>query len=99
VAHQQIMRAMALAGHRGDALRQYADCRLHLMSELQIEPSRSTTILYEQIRDGTFPKVLHDGPTSQALLDNPSYQARTASPSQKRIEMPSMQAAEFALDI
>jgi DNA-binding SARP family transcriptional activator len=55
LARQKLMRNLALAGHRGDALHQYADCKHQLMSELQVEPSYSTTLLYEQIRDGIFP--------------------------------------------
>jgi DNA-binding SARP family transcriptional activator/predicted ATPase len=51
-AHQQLMRALALGGQRATALAQYETCRRLLSEELGVEPSRETTRLYEQIRDG-----------------------------------------------
>jgi len=51
-AHQQLMRVLALDGQRGAALAQYEACRRVLASELDVEPSRETTRLYELIRDG-----------------------------------------------
>jgi len=37
IARQHLMRALALAAHRGDTLRQYADCRRTLLAELHAE--------------------------------------------------------------
>lgn len=99
VAHQQLMRALALAGHRGDALRQYAECRHHLMSELQVEPSHSTTVLYERIRDGIFPDTKPDEPARQVQMGHTRRQVRTVNPSRRRVEMASMQSVEFTLDL
>jgi DNA-binding SARP family transcriptional activator len=50
-AHQQLIRLLALSGHRTDALAQYEKCRRVLAEELDAEPSLETTELYEQIRD------------------------------------------------
>jgi DNA-binding SARP family transcriptional activator/predicted ATPase len=52
VAHQHLMRALALSGQRSAALAQYEACRRQLAEELAVEPSAETTRLYEQIRDG-----------------------------------------------
>ena len=52
-AHRQWMRALALSGHRGMALAQYATCCQMLAHELGVEPESATTTLYEQIRAGT----------------------------------------------
>ncbi|MBI5031384.1 MAG: tetratricopeptide repeat protein [Chloroflexi bacterium] len=53
-AHQALMRALAQSGQRSAALAQYDKCRRALKQELDVAPSRETTQLYEQIRDGTF---------------------------------------------
>jgi DNA-binding SARP family transcriptional activator len=50
--HQQVMRLLALSGQRSTALAQYESCRHLLAEELGVDPSRETTALYEQIRDG-----------------------------------------------
>jgi len=52
-AHRQLMRLLALSGQRGAALAQYETCRDLLAEELGVEPAAETTVLYEQIRDGT----------------------------------------------
>jgi DNA-binding SARP family transcriptional activator/predicted ATPase len=52
IAHQQLMRSLALAGQRSAALAQYEACRRQLAEELGVEPSAETTRLYEQIREG-----------------------------------------------
>jgi DNA-binding SARP family transcriptional activator/predicted ATPase len=52
VAHQQLMRALALNGQRSAALAHYDACRRSLAEELGVEPAEETTTLYEQIRDG-----------------------------------------------
>ena len=51
-AHRRCMRALALAGRRDEALRQYELCRRALASELGVEPGASTRALYADIRDG-----------------------------------------------
>ncbi len=52
VAHQRLMRALALGGQRSAALAQYETCSRHLAQELDIEPDQETTRLYEQISEG-----------------------------------------------
>ena len=51
-AHLQVMRCLALAGRRSEALAQFSICRRLLAQELGVEPATTTTRLYEQIRDG-----------------------------------------------
>jgi DNA-binding SARP family transcriptional activator len=48
--HRRLMRLYYLAGNRTDALRQYQNCVEALKEELDVEPSRRTMELYEQIR-------------------------------------------------
>ena len=50
-AHLQVMRCLALAGRRSEALAQYGVCRRLLAQELGVEPAAATTRLYDQIRD------------------------------------------------
>jgi DNA-binding SARP family transcriptional activator/predicted ATPase len=49
---QQVMRLLALAGRRAEAVAQYEVCRRRLAEELSVEPAVETTQLYEQIRQG-----------------------------------------------
>jgi multiple sugar transport system substrate-binding protein len=51
-AHRQVMRLLALSGQRGAALAQYETCRQLLATQLNVEPARETTQLYEMIRSG-----------------------------------------------
>jgi DNA-binding SARP family transcriptional activator len=51
-AHRQLMRLLALDGRRSAALAQYEACRRLLAQELDVEPDRETTRLYERIRGG-----------------------------------------------
>lgn len=53
-AHRQIMLAFMQNGQRAAALAQYGHCRQVLLEELGIEPDRTTTALYEEIRRGNF---------------------------------------------
>ena len=54
-AHQRLMRLLALAGHRSEALT-YADiCLRMLREELGVEPRESTLWLVADIRSGTRP--------------------------------------------
>ena len=48
--HRQLMRLYYLAGNRTVALRQFQRCATALREELDVEPSRLTMELYEQIR-------------------------------------------------
>ncbi len=63
-AHQQLMCALAFGGQRSVALAQYETCRRVLKQELDVEPSRETTALYESIRDG---KLKARAPTNVPL--------------------------------
>ncbi len=48
-AHVLLMRSYALSGQRQQALRQYQVLRQTLRADLDIEPSETTTHLYEAI--------------------------------------------------
>lgn len=48
--HRSLMRLYYLAANRTEALRQYERCTAVLRQELDVDPSRQTTLLYEQIR-------------------------------------------------
>ena len=50
-AHMQVMRLLARAGRRSEALVQYHLCRRVLLRELGVEPGAATTRLYEQIKE------------------------------------------------
>lgn len=49
--HRRLMRLHCMAGNRTAALRQYESCIEMLQRELGVEPSRSTQLLYAQIRN------------------------------------------------
>ena len=49
---QQLMRALAGAGNRAEALRAYAQCRALLQKELGVAPSRETEGLLAELRKG-----------------------------------------------
>jgi DNA-binding SARP family transcriptional activator len=49
--HRRLMRLHYLAGSRTAALRQYLRCAAALREELDVRPTASTVLLYEQIRD------------------------------------------------
>ena len=50
-AHQQAMRALALAGRYSAALSQYETCRRGLADEIGVEPTEETKALYQAIRE------------------------------------------------
>jgi ATP/maltotriose-dependent transcriptional regulator MalT/DNA-binding SARP family transcriptional activator len=52
-AQRQLMGAYAAAGRRGDALRQFLECRRALVEELGIEPEAETLALQRRILAGT----------------------------------------------
>jgi DNA-binding SARP family transcriptional activator len=62
-AQQQLMRLLALAGRRSEALAQYEACRRRLAEGLGVEPARGITKLYEQIRDDKL-----RAPTASSML-------------------------------
>ncbi|MHB0857878.1 MAG: ATP-binding protein [Anaerolineae bacterium] len=63
-AHQQVMRILALAGRRGEALIQYRRCRDLMAQDLGVEPGPETRALYDRIRDGTISRRLVQPPTT-----------------------------------
>ncbi len=66
-SHRQKMRALALGGNPGAAIRQYETCRQILSTEMGIEPSAKTKNLVEQIRQGSMPSQ-YDMEDDQRLL-------------------------------
>ncbi|UCC51871.1 MAG: tetratricopeptide repeat protein, partial [Anaerolineaceae bacterium] len=56
-ACRQLMKALALAGDRSNALAQYEQCRGVLWDELGIEPAVETVALYESIKSGDFGSI------------------------------------------
>src|SRR5581483_9433577 len=71
--HRSLMRLYALTGSRHLALQQYQQCRAALRSDLDAEPERATTELYEQIVAGRIQ------PVGQAAPVNAIASAREAS--------------------
>jgi DNA-binding SARP family transcriptional activator/Leucine-rich repeat (LRR) protein len=55
--HRLLIRLLASSGNRSEALRQFQVCKRILADEFSVEPSGETTVLYEQIRLGTFERV------------------------------------------
>jgi DNA-binding SARP family transcriptional activator/predicted ATPase len=51
-AHTAVMRLLAVCGRRSEALAQYETCRRILAEELNVAPLQTTTMMYENIRDG-----------------------------------------------
>lgn len=51
-AHRRLIRALARAGRRGEALRQYLLCRRALVSQLGVEPTAETAALYASVLAG-----------------------------------------------
>jgi predicted ATPase/DNA-binding SARP family transcriptional activator len=56
-AHQHILRILAQQGRRVEAVTHYESLRKVLKDELDIEPSESTRLLYEQVRLGTVQEI------------------------------------------
>lgn len=52
-AHATLMRLLARAGRRSEALAQFATCKRLLAEQVGVEPSMETQELYEQIRAGS----------------------------------------------
>lgn len=51
--HRELMLCYFASGQRSAALRQYDECVRILRAELDVEPSRETTALYQEIRQAT----------------------------------------------
>lgn len=69
VAWQQLMRNLALAGRRSEALDQFELCRQILEKELEVEPAQETTQLAQQIRAGGFAPKSIGQPSQLASLN------------------------------
>lgn len=72
-AHQQLMRVLALGGHRRAALAQYETCCRILAEELGVTPLAETTTLYEQIRAGVLGRRAETWPLSAHTGTPPSH--------------------------
>jgi DNA-binding SARP family transcriptional activator/predicted ATPase len=72
-AYRRCMRALALNGQRGEALRQYDICREQLAREMGVEPSAETTRLYQQIRARALPGLPQ--PPAEPPLPSPRTSA------------------------
>jgi DNA-binding SARP family transcriptional activator/predicted ATPase len=73
IAHRQLMRALALGGHRSEALAQYETCQRTLAQELGIEPEAETVTLYEQIRSGKLDTVTVAPASSHLVTSSPQH--------------------------
>jgi DNA-binding SARP family transcriptional activator len=58
-AHRRLMRGLALAGRRNEALHQYEACRRALRAELGAEPDAATQALHAEIRAGKLVAAAH----------------------------------------
>jgi predicted ATPase/DNA-binding SARP family transcriptional activator len=83
-AHQQLMRLLAMHGQRAAALAQYETYRHILKTELGVEPSPATILLYEQIRSGEVgpPASPHAPEAEQHLISIIQPQPRHNLPAQ-----------------
>ena len=66
--YQQLMRALALGGHRSEALTQFNTCRRLLKVELGIEPSHETVRIYESICNDTITDSLEIAGQHKVIL-------------------------------
>lgn len=57
LTHRRLMRLRYFSGDRTGALRQYEECRRALREQLDVDPSRRTTVLYEQIQSDKVPEI------------------------------------------
>ena len=74
LAHQQLMRTLALDGQRSAALAQYESCRTLLSEELGVEPSEETKSLYEQIRNDQLKANIPSQPlVSKPAINPPAF--------------------------
>ncbi len=80
-AHRLLMRLLALAGKRSDALAQFEQCRRLLAENLGVEPAPETVALYETIRANALappvaaPSLDHPAPASPAAHNLPASAA------------------------
>jgi DNA-binding SARP family transcriptional activator/Cdc6-like AAA superfamily ATPase len=74
LAHQQLMRTLALDGQRSAALAQYESCRMLLAEELGVVPTEETTTLYNQIRAGRLKaKAFSKTFSSESMVTPPAF--------------------------
>lgn len=66
-AHRQLMLAYALAGDRGKAVNQFAQCQAVLSDELNVEPARETVALFDDIKAGRLASVATGNPIRPPL--------------------------------
>ena len=75
-AHRQLMEALARSGRRSAAIAAYERCRTLLESELDVDPTAETKILYEKIRAD----LGEDGPAVERLVQHPAVLSHIHSP-------------------
>ena len=97
--YQHLMRCLALAGHRAEALQQYERCREVLGSAMGIEPGSDMTALYAAIRDGELLGARADVPPMPVALPHPQGQTRAQRPERRSYELLTTREAQFALDM
>lgn len=80
-AHRDLMRALALAGMRNEAIAQYEKCKKILFDDVGVPPSSETTALVEQIKAGAL-NIMSDpaGPGKPPQDAMPLSPRRTALP-------------------
>ncbi|MCG8546977.1 MAG: hypothetical protein MJE12_22505 [Alphaproteobacteria bacterium] len=78
--HRLLMRLFQMSGDRAAALRQYQSCSEVLGRDLQVEPSRETRLLYDEIRQ--------EDPESQATPAAVSVAATTDADRNAGLAMP-----------
>lgn len=71
-SYRRLMHLYMLSGRRAMVLKTYQKCKNILRNELQIEPSRKTKELYNELKlvDQPHKKPLQDGDTSESYLTN-----------------------------
>lgn len=77
-AHQRVMRLLAVAGHRSEALAYYETCTRLLRGQIGVEPRESTRALVADIRSGRI-RGLETAAVLRPLALDPSH--HTARPS------------------
>lgn len=80
-SHRELIRLLSLSGQRSAALAQYEACRRVLKDELDVEPERETTYLYERIREGSYQPPAIGRQVVIADTKRPAPPTRPATPS------------------
>ncbi len=68
-AHRLLMRALAAAGRRGDALKHYQDLEALLQSELGVRPEAETQALRDALRQGDDPPLRQTAAPGEAARE------------------------------